>query len=57
MHSGRCGIVDLLPAFDEPLQIARVDQDASHDPAVTRTRARDADRGNVSVEHEMRKVQ
>jgi hypothetical protein len=53
MHSSRCGIVHLLPALDESFQIARVDQDASHDASVACTRARDADCGNMSVEHEV----
>jgi hypothetical protein len=53
MHSGRCGIVHLLPPFDEPFQIARVDQDASHDTTIACARARDADGGDVSVEHEI----
>jgi hypothetical protein len=56
MHSGRgtrCRIVHRLPPFDEPFQIARIDQDPSHDTAVACPRARDADRGDVSVEHEI----
>jgi hypothetical protein len=53
MHSGRCGIIHLLPAFDEPFQITRVDQDASHDTAIAGARARDADGGDVCVEHEI----
>jgi hypothetical protein len=56
MHSGRgtrCRIVHRLPPFDEPFQIARIDQDPSHDTAVACPRARDANRGDVSVEHEI----
>jgi hypothetical protein len=44
------GAIDLLPLFDEPIQIARVDQDASHRPAIVCARTGNADGGNVAAE-------
>src|SRR6266853_5187280 len=47
------GIVDLLPAFDERVQVARVDEDPSHRTTVVCARARNADRGDVAADHEI----
>lgn len=54
---GLGGVVDLLPAFDEPFEIARVDQNSSHDAAIACARARDADRGMCPWSTRSRKVQ
>jgi hypothetical protein len=47
------GSINLLPLFDEPIQVARVDQDPAHRSAIAPTRARNADRGHMSAEHEV----